>query len=135
MAVISMMEWPIPLGEEIQRDAFVERIDGVAVAQALGDTMRAGGDVCLLHHGDHTPPGCGARPGPQRLIEFAFTPSSLDFFEAVHHVERVQQGGGTGMARYTPLRRFLRLSTMITWSAKPTRLGVTWRASEIRHPV
>ena len=43
--------------------------------------------------------------------------------------------GGTGMARYTPLRRFLRLSTMITWSAKSTRLGVRWRASEIRHPV
>src|SRR5918911_2499100 len=69
-------------------------MDGIAVAQALGDTMWPGSDVRLFHHGDHTPPRRGARPGPQRLIEFVSPTSALDFFEAVHHVERVQQGGG-----------------------------------------
>ena len=37
-----------PLGEHIEGHAFVERMDSIAVAQALGDTMGAGGDVRLL---------------------------------------------------------------------------------------
>ena len=45
-----------PLGEQIQGDPFVERMDGIAVAQALGDTMRTCDDVRLFHHGDYTPP-------------------------------------------------------------------------------
>ena len=82
-----------PLGEQIQGDTFVERMDGIAVAQALGDTVGACGDVRLLHDGHHTPPSGGARPRPQRQLEFAPPPASLDFCEAVHQVECIQQGG------------------------------------------
>jgi hypothetical protein len=44
-------------------------MDGVAMAQSLGNTMGACGDVRLCHDGHDTPPRRGARPGPQRLIE------------------------------------------------------------------
>src|SRR5215831_15195088 len=44
-----------PLGEEIQGDTLVERMDGIAVAQALGDTMRTWDDVRLFHRSEeHT---------------------------------------------------------------------------------
>jgi len=64
------------------------------MAQALGNAVGTLGDVCLLHDGHDTSPGGGAGPGPQRLLEFAPPVPSLDFFEAVYHVEGVQQGGG-----------------------------------------
>jgi hypothetical protein len=53
-----------PLGEQIQGNAFVERMDGIAVAQAFRNPMRACGDVRLFHDGHDTPPGRGMRPGP-----------------------------------------------------------------------
>lgn len=81
-----------PLGEEMQGDPLVERMDGIAVAQALGDTMWPGSDVRLCHHGDDTPPRRGTRPGPQRLIECGPPTAALDFFQTVDHVERIQQG-------------------------------------------
>jgi hypothetical protein len=64
------------------------------MAQALGNAVGTLGDVRLLHDGHDTSPGGGAGPGPQRLLEFAPPVPSLDFFEAVYHVEGVQQGGG-----------------------------------------
>jgi hypothetical protein len=82
-----------PLGTHREGNAFVQGVDGIAVAQALGDSMGAGGDVRLLHHRDPTPPCCGTRPGPSRLITFVSPTSTLDFCEAVDHVERVQSGG------------------------------------------
>src|SRR5262245_16224289 len=83
-----------PLGEEVQGDALVEAMDGLGMQQCLGDTMWPGSDVRLFHHGDHTPPRRGARPGPQRLIEFGLPTAALDFFQTVYHVERIQQGEG-----------------------------------------
>jgi len=53
-----------PLGEHIEGHAFVERMDSIAVAQALGNAMWPRGDVRLCHDRDHTPPCRGARPGP-----------------------------------------------------------------------
>src|SRR5215470_18260664 len=110
----------------MQGDALGDGIDGVAMAEALGDTVGTCGDVRLLHHGHHASPRGGTRPGPQRLIQFAPAGAPLDFFEAVDHIERVQQGGRYRDGTVPPVRRFLRLSTMITWSAKSTRLGVRW---------
>jgi hypothetical protein len=64
-------------------------MDGIAMAQTLGDTVGASDNVRLLHHGHHPPPSGGTGPGPQRLIEFTLLVSSLDFCEAVHHIKRV----------------------------------------------
>ena len=52
-----------PLGKQMQGHAFIERMDSIAVAQALGDTTGASRDVCLFHDGHDTPPGRGTRPG------------------------------------------------------------------------
>jgi hypothetical protein len=52
------------------------------------------GDLSLFHDGHDTSPGRGAGPGPQRLIKFLPPTAALDFGKAVHHVERIQQGGG-----------------------------------------
>src|SRR5215471_143637 len=80
-----------PLRQHMQGDALVDGIDGIAMAEALGDTVGAFRDVRLLHHGHHASPRGGTGPGPQGLIQCAPAGAPLDFFEAVHHVERVQQ--------------------------------------------
>jgi hypothetical protein len=72
----------------------MQGVNGIAVAQAFGDTVVACSDVRLLHDGDHASPSGGARPRPQGLIEFALPATPLDVFEAVHQVERVQQCRG-----------------------------------------
>ena len=51
-------------------------------------------------------------------------PSGLPLTDAVHHIERVQQGRGDRHARYTPVRRFLRLSKVSTPAARSTRSAV-----------
>src|SRR5215510_8425555 len=75
----------------MQGDALGDGIDGIAMAEALGDTVGACGDVRLLHHGHHASPRGGTGPGPQGLIQCAPAGAPLNFFEAVHHVECVQQ--------------------------------------------
>jgi hypothetical protein len=50
--------------------------------------------------------------------------AALDFFEAVDHVERVQQGGRYRDGAVHPFAAFFEAFTMTTWSAKSTRLEV-----------
>ena len=85
-----------PLRQHMQGDALGDGIDGIAMAEAFGDTVGTCGDVRLLHHGHHASPRGGTGPGPQRLIQVAPAGASLNFFEAVHHVECVQQDGRHG---------------------------------------
>ena len=77
----------------MEGDALVDGMNGIAVAQAFRDSVGAFSDACLLHDSHHAPPGGSAGPDPQGLIEFAASAPALDFAEAVHHVERVQQDG------------------------------------------
>src|SRR5215510_15101416 len=80
----------------MQGDALGDGIDSVAMAEALGDTVGACGDVRLLHHGHHASPRGGTGPGPQGLIQVAPAGAPLDCFEAVHHIERIEQCGRHG---------------------------------------
>src|SRR5262252_533686 len=72
-----------PLRQHMEGDALVYSINGIAMAEALGDTVGTCGDVRVLHHGHHASPRGGTRPGPQRLIQFAPVSTPLNFFEAV----------------------------------------------------
>jgi hypothetical protein len=78
-----------PLRQHMEGDALGDGIDGVTMAEALGDTVGAFGDISFLHHGHHAAPRGGTRPRPQRLIQCAPAGAPLDFLEAVHHVERI----------------------------------------------
>jgi hypothetical protein len=77
-----------------------------ALLAALGDTVGACGDVRLLHHGHHASPRGGTRPRPQRLIQCAPAGAPLDLFEAVHHVQCVQQDGRHGYRSVHPFAAF-----------------------------
>src|SRR5215510_9855769 len=90
----------------MQGDALGDGIDGVAMAEPLGDTVGTCGDVRLLHHGHHASPRGGTRPGPQGLIQGAHAGAPLDCFEPVHHVECVQQDGGHGHRSVYPFTAF-----------------------------
>src|SRR5262249_26302599 len=70
-----------PLRQQMQGDALGDGIDGVAMAEALGDTVGAFRDFSLLHHGHYASPRGGTGPGPQRLIKFALSGAPLDFFD------------------------------------------------------
>src|SRR5262245_16952637 len=52
-----------PLRQHMQGDALGDGIDGVAMAEALGNAVGACGDFSLLHHGHHASPRGGTRPG------------------------------------------------------------------------
>jgi hypothetical protein len=62
-----------------------------------------------LHHRMHRPPAGHPRPRPEPHAAASAAPC-VQFADAVHHVEGIEQGRGTGTLRKIPVRRFLRLS-------------------------
>ena len=55
---------PHPLGEHVERHPASNRMDTVAMAQALGALVGAVGDARCVHHLLDPAEGCRSRPGP-----------------------------------------------------------------------
>ena len=90
----------------MEGNALVDGMNGVAMAQTLRDPVRPFRDAGLFHDGDHAPPGGGARPGPQELIELAAPAPPLDLGEAMNHVKRIEQHGRHGHGAVDALAAF-----------------------------
>jgi hypothetical protein len=89
-----------PFLDEVERDAGRDGGHAEAMAQPLGRGLRAI-EVGRRHHGVHGAPAGHARPGPEADAA-AFATTRLELADAVHQVERVEQGRRDGHSAVDP---------------------------------
>ena len=83
-----------PFLHHVEGDAAGDGGDAEGMAQALGGCGQAGSG----HDRVHRPPAGHAGPGPQPGSR-STAPPALGLADAMHQIQGLEQGGGTGTAR------------------------------------